>query len=256
MSGPQDSSSTPSITLRPSFCQPLPKWLAYGVPAMMLVYPFFMLVPALNWEEGLDREYGLIENLTALFLFSAFILALRTLPLSLGKMHAVWLVLLALGAFVFFGEEISWGQHFFGWSTPDDWKELNRQRETNIHNLNGTVEFIFTKVIRSALSTGCIIGGLVIPWIYTRMKLTFATKDMRSHKLQFWLWPSLRSALVGVLANTVGIPSKIANHFDAVLPSYLGLRVGELKEAFLALFILLYAVTQYMVARQVKAAKR
>lgn len=234
----------------PSYRQPLPKWLAFGVPVFMLVYPFILMIPGWNWEEGLDREFGLVENLTVLFLLAAVIVALRTLPYRFGKLHAAMLVVLALGAFVFMGEEISWGQHFLGFSTPEKLMELNRQHETNIHNINGTVEFIFTKVIRSGLSVGCIVGGLVIPLILTLKKPAFAVGS-----LNFWLWPSLGAAFVSVLVNTVGVPNKIANHFDTVLSNYYGPHTGEMKEAFLALIILLYAVTQYRVARQVKTGR-
>jgi hypothetical protein len=37
------------------------------------------------------------------------------------------------------------------------------------------------------------------------------------------------------------------------LPNYFGPHTGEMKEAFLALIILLYAVAQYRVSRQMKA---
>ncbi len=33
------------------------------------------------------------------------------------------------------GEEISWGQCLFGWTTPDFLMGLNQQGETNIHNI-------------------------------------------------------------------------------------------------------------------------
>lgn len=231
----------------PSYAQPLPRWLAYGAPVFMLLYPFVLMVPALNWEKDLYREYGLMENLTVVYLLAALVIALRTLPLRFGALHGLAISLLALGAFVFMGEEISWGQHFVGWKTPEEWKELNRQKETNIHNLNGTVEFIFTKVIRSALSVGCVVGGLVMPWLLSRKKTVF-----KPGSLWFWAWPSLMAAPASVLANVVGVPNKIANKFDAVLPNYYGHFTGELKEAFLALVILLYAVTQYRVARRAR----
>jgi hypothetical protein len=240
------ASTNPLIV--PSYAQPLPRWLALWVPLLMLVYPFILMIPGLNWEQGLDREFGLVENLTVLFLFSAFIVALRTLPYRLGALHGAALVVLALGAFVFMGEEISWGQHFLGFSTPEKFMEINRQHETNIHNINGTVEFIFTKVIRSALSVGSVVGGLIIPLVLSRKKLRIS-----SESLHFWLWPSLGAALASVLVNTVGVPNKIANHFDSELPNYFGPHTGEMKEAFLALIILLYAVAQYRVSRQMKA---
>ena len=47
------------------------------------------------------------------------------------------------------GEEMSWGQHFFHWNTPEYWAEVNRQEETNLHNTYA----IFEKTPRSILET-------------------------------------------------------------------------------------------------------
>lgn len=241
---------TPPQPSPPSYAMTLPRWLAYGVPVFMLTYPLVLMIPGLDWEAHVYREFGLMENLTVLFLLAALIIALRTLPLRFSALHGLAICLLAAGAFVFMGEEISWGQHFVGWETPEEWKEINRQKETNIHNMNGTVEFIFTKVIRSALSVGCVVGGLIIPWILTRKQVGF-----RPGSLWFWAWPSLMAAPASILANVVGVPNKIANHFESTLPNYYGPFTGELKEAFLALVILLYAVTQFRVAKQARAVR-
>lgn len=248
MSDPRPAASTEERSLPPSYRFPLPRWLTVTVPLFVLIYPYILyLIPAINWEAGLNREYGFVENFTALCLLAATITYLMTLPRSLGKIHLVWLVLLALGAFVFLGEEISWGQHFMKWSTPEDWKELNRQGETNIHNLNGTVEFIFTKVLRNVLSSGCLIGGLFIPWYCIRKKFSFRTDD-----LKFWLWPSIHTALVGILVHVSSLPAKLAHEFKIDTTSHFKVMAGEAKEAFIALFIFLYALTQYRLAGQLK----
>ncbi len=44
-------------------------------------------------------------------------------------------ILLALFFFVAFGEELSWGQHYLGFSTPAALEGLNQQEELNLHNL-------------------------------------------------------------------------------------------------------------------------
>jgi hypothetical protein len=49
---------------------------------------------------------------------------------------AALFVLVASGAFVVAGEEISWGQRILGLVTPDALKEINHQGETNIHNIS------------------------------------------------------------------------------------------------------------------------
>ncbi|WP_158085709.1 hypothetical protein [Henriciella aquimarina] len=45
-----------------------------------------------------------------------------------------WLIIFALGCVYIAGEEASWGQHFFGWSTGEGWSAINVQDETNLHN--------------------------------------------------------------------------------------------------------------------------
>lgn len=44
-------------------------------------------------------------------------------------------ILLAIVLFVMAGEELSWGQRIFGWSTPENYAKINAQSETNLHNL-------------------------------------------------------------------------------------------------------------------------
>ncbi|HCN27878.1 MAG TPA: hypothetical protein DIT64_03660 [Verrucomicrobiales bacterium] len=235
----------------PSYRQRLPHWLNLWMPLFILVYPFILAVPALNWEKDLYREYGLIENLTVAFLAAAIVLSLRSLRRADGLVHRAWLLLLAAGAFVFLGEEISWGQHYFKWVTPEEWKEMNRQGETNLHNIKGGVEYFFTKVAREGLSLATIIGGILVPLHLRRKKADFTPGT-----LWFWVWPSLGGALTALLSATIRLPNSIAHQFGKVdcLPPFLGEDIGEMKECYLALFILLYALTQFRITRRLPAA--
>jgi hypothetical protein len=59
---------------------------------------------------------------------------------ELRKKNALWLkrlALLCLAALFFFagGEEISWGQRIFGLETPEALKEVNKQKEITVHNI-------------------------------------------------------------------------------------------------------------------------
>jgi len=56
------------------------------------------------------------------------------------RSFAALFVIAALAAFFIAGEEISWGQRLLGWATPDDLAALNRQGETNIHNVGSVLE--------------------------------------------------------------------------------------------------------------------
>jgi hypothetical protein len=90
-----------------------------------------------------NRDYngeGFIEIIEALcwaltfLVFLNLFIATRTAE---GKtFRTLWFLVLAIFAFVAFGEELSWGQHIFGFGTPEAFEEINRQKETNIHNLN------------------------------------------------------------------------------------------------------------------------
>jgi len=85
-----------------------------------------------------NSEFGVSELLGAFLLFATsivlFIVAKVYKPLGV---RFFYLFLLAGGLFFWAaGEEISWGQHFFGTVTPDWLKEINGQGETNIHNIN------------------------------------------------------------------------------------------------------------------------
>ncbi len=58
------------------------------------------------------------------------------------------------------GEEISWGQRIIGMQTPDALKELNVQKETNLHNIDGIHQHIRA------------IGVLVVLTVAVLMPLT------------------------------------------------------------------------------------
>ncbi|MGM5487340.1 MAG: hypothetical protein ACQESG_00150 [Nanobdellota archaeon] len=89
--------------------------------AWMLAFGILFLLPC--------KEGGLVENLTVLFLLAgAFFLlsSVRKYPLF----HTFFLLLLVIGAL----EEISYGDHIFEYDV--DTSDLNRQNETNLHNID------------------------------------------------------------------------------------------------------------------------
>ena len=85
------------------------------------------------------KEDGLLEYMTAVFLFLAFVAFSFSAKIStkknLGRNIVVPQLLLGLFCFFFAMEEISWGQRIFGWGTPDWMGNINSQNETNIHNI-------------------------------------------------------------------------------------------------------------------------
>jgi hypothetical protein len=84
---------------------------------------------------ALCREDGWVENLTALFYLIASVLFVKA-GWSKG-LRGVFFFGFALLFFLVAGEEVSWGQRFFGVQTPEWLGSVNVQQETNLHNIEG-----------------------------------------------------------------------------------------------------------------------
>ena len=96
-----------------------------------------------NYYLLLTEESGLYETLTAVMLWVASVFLLRAslrLLRTYGASGWVRFVLPAsLGVLLFLAacEEVSWGQHYLGFATPEAMVEFNVQGEFNLHNVGG-----------------------------------------------------------------------------------------------------------------------
>ncbi|MDR1969904.1 MAG: hypothetical protein LBQ11_00955 [Candidatus Nomurabacteria bacterium] len=90
------------------------------------------------------------------------------------------LVILILVAMA--GEELSWGQRIFGWSTPESWAAINAQSETNLHNLA-------TQLFQNTLYFGGWLLLVVLPFWRTCIK-KFLGKFKKFAFLGDWLPPT------------------------------------------------------------------
>ena len=82
----------------------------------------------------------LFEHLSAWLFLLACLFSLAALDHA-RRRGAPWLRRLAFGFlalffFLAFGEELSWGQHFLGYETPESLRGINQQGEFNLHNLS------------------------------------------------------------------------------------------------------------------------
>ena len=107
-------------------------------------------IQTLIWEEN-----GLVENLQILLLFFAivnYIIFLKKKEIyNTSKFFIYFIYLYFLGLIYFFLEEISWGQQFFNWQSPEFFLNLNNQKETNIHNISN----LFNELPRGLLLIWC-----------------------------------------------------------------------------------------------------
>lgn len=79
----------------------------------------------------IGMEDGIVEWLQAILFFGASVLYL----LLFKRSKNIFLLILCIVFFFGAGEEISWGQRLFNFSTPDSINKVNVQHEFNVHNL-------------------------------------------------------------------------------------------------------------------------
>jgi len=196
--------------------------LAFGVQILIETHAPRDILGALHSESGPH------EMLQFLVISFAFLVAITTLPninFSRDKFLAFWVSLAALSCLYVAGEEISWGQHVFDWTTSEYWHGVNDQGETNLHNTSSWLD----QKPRLLLLIGIITGGLIIP----------ALKQWAPHKLpqKFWLiYPPRCLVLVALFVVVPQIIEKAGELYDY----HPFTRVSEVQELYMFYFVLLY----------------
>jgi len=206
-------------------------WLPLGIAVTVLV--LYHSFPDWTWRRLFAEGWGAIELAHFVIPLAAAAVAVQALRATLGDAGGLlrgWLVALALGCFYIAGEEHSWGQHFFGWETPESWSGINRQDETNLHN---TTSWLNHKP-RVLLNLGILFGSVFIPLALARgiavgliARLSFVLPGRSCHVLGYLVifymaWDSIRKA--------------------GYLP-YISPRDAEMHELFLYGYLLVYAIT-------------
>ncbi|MDO9461880.1 MAG: hypothetical protein Q7N95_17425 [Alphaproteobacteria bacterium] len=219
----------------------LPRWLwLIAAPAVLPVFYLTRYVDLdfyLQWVEG---ERGIIENLTPLLLLPAIFCGImlihyrRVFPQS---WIIIWFVLHGLGAFYFAGEEISWGQHFFNWETPETIGSLNDQNETNLHNMSSWLD----QKPRIALWVWAVTGGFFTPLLIAAgMVRTGGPENWR-----YWVLPPRACMMAGFLVGVVRLPEYLFFSMGEAPPFPFDIRASELQELFLTMFLSFYLVSVY-----------
>jgi len=123
-------------------------------------------------------EMGLVEIAQVLLIGAAAVSAGRLLSLPAVRRErwlGLWVGLALVGCVYVAGEEVSWGQHLFGWTAPEGWATVNDQGETNLHNVTSWLD----QKPRTLLEIGVVVGGLILPllgrpaWLRRRPRIAF-----------------------------------------------------------------------------------
>ena len=192
-------------------------------------------------ELGRYHELGLIEMLQNIILTIALALSALLAIRARDRMLCAWAVVIALGTLFVLGEEISWGQHFFGWATTGVFERINDQGETNLHN---TADGWFDQKPRALLLLGMIVGAIVHPLV----KRFRGGRGLFDHP--WWLAPTLASLAPVVASQIAALPKTLDSlndhlHFlTSSAQAFMGgIRGSEVEEVFLYIFFVTYTAS-------------
>ena len=229
----QASAAEAQTTLRLQTAEQLPVLLYLWMPLVVAA------VLALTWHLNpafyrayMVGEIGILEATHVLVPLISIVICLRILALPevrADRLVFTWILLGMLGSLYMAGEEASWGQHYAGWLTPENWQAINDQGETNLHNTSSWLD----QKPRTLLEIGVIVGGILIPLAALR-------------------WPSIRDGrfaifLPPLVCLPVALIGEIAKMWERLQSKGLWefvifYQASEVQELYLSLFILLYLV--------------
>ncbi|MBC8402651.1 MAG: hypothetical protein H8E14_14285 [Candidatus Marinimicrobia bacterium] len=137
-------------------------------PLVLLLFCLLgLIIPAtIDATLWLLKENHPVELLTFISLLAAGILGIRLIWLTRQTGEAWWIsiffTLFTIAILFTAMEEIAWGQWFFGFDTPEVWRDINRQDETTFHNI-GSLQG-HTEILRVIFGLGGLIG-LALNWL-------------------------------------------------------------------------------------------
>lgn len=202
------------------------------VPALFFILQVAMevFVPS-GLMSRLVSENGPHELAQFCLATAASVMALRCIILSPVRRDIFllfWIGAFALGCFYIAAEEISWGQSFFAWGTPEFWAGINDQQETNLHNVSTWLD----QKPKALVLIGIFIGGFVFPLLekYTNVRL-----PERFRKI----YPPLSMIFITLCIMAV----KLSDLVDEQLPGVsFWTRDSEIEELYIFYYLLLYMI--------------
>ena len=185
------------------------------------------------------NENGFIETTQAFLILIALILSLKYYTKSKLKFEKILFLITSVGLFYYLGEEISWGQHYLRFNTPEILIELNNQKEFNLHNISN----LFDQLPRSIVFIVCSFSFIFI----------FINEKVLNIKLEYnyLVLPNKNLAFTSVLLLFISIPDLINNKMNLELYNYIEnylyelitfnfIRLSELQELIISFYFFSY----------------
>ncbi len=219
------------------------RWSLFAGLPTLGVSAYFLaagLVPP-NLPHLIFWELGVVELGTAALLGVAGGLALVLSCRLNGGAPAYARILLALfglGAIVAALEEVSYGQHLFGWQPTDWFAQHNTQHETNLHNLFNDGS---RRVLHQVGGNGCLLLGLILPaWAMMRaMMRAMIRGPYRPGHWTYYLLPRAELMPIVALELLVRLFKRLAG---TVFAESWKFGLDEFRECLWAATALLYVI--------------
>lgn len=181
------------------------------------------VLSALHSESG---PHELVQFIVILFAAILAGIILMMPQIRADKFLMGWVGIAFLASIYIAGEEMSWGQHIWNWSTPEYWHDINDQGETNLHNTSSWLD----QKPRLVLTLGVIIGGLAIP-LLRRFKPSALPERFQNIYPRSTMIPIAVSVVLLIILDEVDDAMKDVTLFE---------RISEVEEIYLFYFVLLY----------------
>lgn len=189
-------------------------------------------LPVQQFRDRFMGELGPIELGTVIILLGALGVGVVAWRRQRDRALKLWLAAVVAGCVYFAGEELSWGQHLVGWSTPERLAALNDQGETNLHNISSWLD----QKPRLALELWILTGVIHAAWLWWRAGA--------SRALQPRILPGLACLSAGLAVVLARLPERLAGAFPdafewAAMPPF-DIRLSELQELLIAGHLLIF----------------
>ncbi len=206
-----------------------------------------------NYFTDYWSESGFVENLQVLFLFISIILLIKINIHNNNKLINFFLIFKIIFLIYYLGEEISWGQHFFEFRTPEILMTLNNQNETNLHNISN----LFDQLPRSLVFIWCSLSVITVKVIEQKINFNPNFKKL--------VVPNIKLIYASLILLILSTPDIIIDKFN-LHPGYFDhetntnlsaainvydvislnfIRFSELQELVFCFYFLLYSIFLY-----------
>jgi len=208
----------------------MPRFFTLWLPLALLAFQFGLEFMFSSAELAvLMSENGPVELLQWLAIAGALIAAIVAL-FSVSPRNQpglfLWILIAFLACLYVTGEEVSWGQHILNWDTPEYWKAVNDQHETNLHNTSSWLD----QKPRLILFIGIVISGIIIP-VLQRYRPALLPQKFAVIYPSASLMPVALLVLGPYLAQEISV---------ALFDRGIFQRVSEVQELYMYYFVLLY----------------